>query len=136
MDERSARAGAASRREPARAPRRQGDHRADGPNGRRGPQPQPGRHPHVVRELLPELVEAADPVHLAEVVRFVAGNDHFFLNLVMPAGKLQTGAASGIAGSSVVTTMTRNGTDFGIQVSGLADAWFTGPAQVPKGLYL
>ena len=90
----------------------------------------------MLRELLPELVEAADPVHLAEVVRFVAGNDHFFLNLVMPAGKLQTGAASGIAGSSVVTTMTRNGTDFGIQVSGLGDAWFTGPAQVPRGLFL
>jgi hypothetical protein len=90
----------------------------------------------LLRELLPELVEAADPAHLAEVVRFVAGNDHFFLNLVMPAGKLQTGAASGIEGSSVVTTMTRNGTDFGIQVSGLGEAWFTGPAQVPQGLYL
>ena len=90
----------------------------------------------LLRELLPELVDAADPVQLAEVVRFVAGNDHFFLNLVMPAGKLQTGAASGIAGSSVVTTMTRNGTDFGIQVSGLRDAWFTGPAHVPEGLYL
>jgi hypothetical protein len=90
----------------------------------------------LLRELLPELVEAADPVHLTEVVRFVAGNDHFFLNLVMPAGKLQTGAASGISGSSVVTTMTRNGTDFGIQVSGLGDTWFTGPAQVPRGLFL
>jgi hypothetical protein len=90
----------------------------------------------LLRELMADLVETADPTHLADVVRFIAGNDHFFLNLVMPAGKLQTGAANGIAGSSVVTTMARNGTDFGIQVSGLGDAWFTGPAEVPDGLYL
>jgi len=32
--------------------------------------------------------------------------------------------------------MARNGTDFGIQVSGTGDQWFTGPAQVPDGLYL
>ncbi|MGH8777295.1 MAG: DUF1116 domain-containing protein [Jiangellaceae bacterium] len=90
----------------------------------------------LLRELLPDLVEAAEPAHVPDVVRFVAGNDHFFLNLVMPAGKLQTTAAAGIAGSSVVTTMARNGTDFGIQVSGLGNAWFTGPAQVPEGLFL
>jgi hypothetical protein len=89
-----------------------------------------------LRELMPDLVEAADPAHLADVVRFVARNDHFFLNLVMPAGKLQTAAAAGIPGSSVVTTMARNGTDFGIQVSGLDDRWFTGPALVPDGLFL
>ena len=52
-----------------------------------------------------------------------------------PVGKLQTSAAAGI-GCSVVTTMARNGTDFGIQVSGTGDAWFTGPANVPEGLYL
>jgi hypothetical protein len=89
-----------------------------------------------LRELIADLVEAVDPVHVADVVRFVAGNDHFFLNLVMPAGKLQTAAAAGIPGSSVVTTMARNGTDFGIQVSGLDDRWFTGPALVPEGLFL
>src|SRR5439155_13590669 len=41
-----------------------------------------------------------------------------------------------IAGSTVVTAMARNGTDFGIQVSGTGDAWFTGPAAVPSGLFL
>ncbi len=90
----------------------------------------------LLRDLLADLVEAAEPAHLADVVRFVSGNDHFFLNLVMPAGKLQTAAAAGIAGSSVVTTMARNGTDFGIQVSGVGRRWFTGPAQVPDGLFL
>jgi len=90
----------------------------------------------LMRELVPDLIEAADPRHVADVVRFVAGNDHFFLNLVMPAGKLQTGSPAGLAGSSVVTTMARNGTEFGIQVSGTGDTWFTGPAQVPEGLFL
>ena len=90
----------------------------------------------LLRELLPDLVETASAEALGAIVRFVAGNDHFFLNLVMPAGKLQTSAAAGIDGSSVVTTMARNGTDFGIQVSGLGEQWFTGPAQVPEGLFL
>jgi hypothetical protein len=73
---------------------------------------------------------------VAEAVRFVSGNDHFFLNLVMPAGKLQTSAAAGIDGSTVVTTMARNGTDFGIQVSGTGSQWFTAPANTPDGLFL
>ena len=90
----------------------------------------------LLRELLPDLVDTATAGELGSVVRFVGGNDHFFLNLVMPAGKLQTSAAAGIDGCSIVTTMARNGTDFGIQVSGLGDRWFTGPAQVPEGLFL
>jgi Protein of unknown function (DUF1116) len=91
----------------------------------------------LLRELLPHLAEAGlAAADTAAVARFVGGNDHFFLNLVMPAGKLQNRAAAGIAGASLVTAMARNGTDFGIQVSGTGDAWFTGPAVVPQGLFL
>ena len=54
----------------------------------------------------------------------------------MPAGKLMGDAAAGIPGSTIVTAMCRNGTDFGIRVSGTGDAWFTGPAQYPQGLFL
>jgi hypothetical protein len=91
----------------------------------------------LLRELLPDLIESGRPAaEVAEVTRFVSGNDHFFLNLAMPAAKLQTAAAANIPGSTVVTTMARNGTDFGIQVSGAGDAWFTGPAAVPDGLFL
>jgi hypothetical protein len=91
----------------------------------------------LLRDLLPHLVESGLPsTDVARVARFIGGNDHFFLNLVMPAAKLQTGAAAGIAGSSVVTAMARNGTDFGIQLAGTGDAWFTGPAGVPEGLFL
>jgi hypothetical protein len=90
-----------------------------------------------LRDLLPHLLDCGLPsADVAEVARFIGGNDHFFLNLVMPAGKLQTQAGAGIAGSTVVTAMARNGTDFGIQVSGTGDTWFTGPAAVPDGLFL
>ena len=57
------------------------------------------------------------------------------LELMPAACKAAMDPAHGIAGSSVVTTMARNGTEFGIRVSGLGDRWFTGPAQVPRGLY-
>ncbi len=91
----------------------------------------------LLRDLLPGIVESgAAPSDVADVARFVGRNDHFFLNLVMPACKLASMAASGVPGSSLVTVMARNGTDFGIQVSGTGDTWFTGPAQVPEGLYL
>ena len=91
----------------------------------------------LLREVLPSLIEGGeDGRELADVVRFVSGNDHFFLNLVMPACKLAGWAASGVAGSTVVTVMARNGTDFGIQTSGTGDRWFTGPANTPEGLFL
>jgi hypothetical protein len=91
----------------------------------------------LLRDLLPSIVESELPsTEVARVARFIGGNDHFFLNLVMPAAKLQTTAAAGIAGSTVVTVMARNGTDFGIRVAGTGSTWFTGPADVPVGLYL
>ncbi len=90
-----------------------------------------------LREILPSLIASGLPAgDIAEVARFVAGNDHFFLNLVMPAGKLMGDAAAGIPGSTIVTAMCRNGTDFGIRVSGTGDRWFTGPALYPDGLFL
>lgn len=91
----------------------------------------------LLRELLPTLIDSGRPsAEVAEAVRFVSANDHFFLNLVMPACKLQTRAAAGIDGSTAVTVMARNGTDFGIQVSGTGDTWFTAPANTPEGLFL
>ncbi|GAB2697226.1 YlbE family protein [Thalassiella azotivora] len=91
----------------------------------------------LVRELVPELLElGADAGDVADVVRFCNGNDHFYLNLVMPACKLMLDAGRDVPGSTLVTVMARNGTDFGIQVSGTGDRWFTGPAQVPDGLFL
>ena len=91
----------------------------------------------LLRELLPGMITAdASSADVAEAVRFSGANEHFFLNLGMPACKLATRAAEGIPGSTVVTVMARNGTDFGIRVSGTGDQWFTGPANTPEGLFL
>jgi hypothetical protein len=53
----------------------------------------------------------------------------------MAACKAAMDAAHGVPGSSLVTVMARNGTEFGIRVSGLGKQWFTGPSQTPRGLY-
>ena len=90
----------------------------------------------LLRDLGPALVDAGPSGDVAEAIRFVGGNDHFFLNLAMPACKLALDAARDVPGSTMVVAMARNGTDFGIQVSGTGDRWFTGPAQLADGLYL
>ena len=91
----------------------------------------------LIRELAPSLVRLQEPAEaVARVFEFLHGNDHFVLNLTMPAGKCALDAASGISGSSLVTVMARNGTEFGIRVSGTGDRWFTAPAPIVDGLYL
>ncbi len=89
-----------------------------------------------LRELAPDLAETVeDNTELAGILRFIAANDMFFLNIVMAMAKSMIMAAEGIDGSSVVTTMARNGTDFGIRLSSTGDAWFTAPAESAKGLH-
>jgi hypothetical protein len=91
----------------------------------------------LLRDLAPAMVTSGkDASDIAAAIRFVGGNDHFFLNLAMPACKLALDAARGIEGSTMVVAMSRNGTEFGIQTAGTGDEWFTGPAQVADGLYL
>jgi hypothetical protein len=91
----------------------------------------------LIKALAPR-VAALESVTAAErqrVLEFAAGNEHFFLNVGMAACKAAMDAAHGVPHSSLVTTMARNGTQFGVRVSGLGDEWFTGPSQVPRGLY-
>lgn len=72
---------------------------------------------------------------LARVIEFIDRNDHFFLNLSMPAGKALLEPAEGVAGSTIVTVMARNGTDFGIRLACSPDRWFIAPAGKVQGLY-
>jgi len=87
-------------------------------------------------KLAPFVVKATKDAGIAsEVLRFLGDNALSVLNPVMAACKAMTDAAHGVEGSTIVTCMARNGTDFGIRVSGLGDRWFTAPVAVPKGLY-
>jgi hypothetical protein len=91
----------------------------------------------ALRELSPSIVAVDAPSSdIAAVLKFAGGNEHFYLNLGMPTAKLAMDAARDVPGSSLVTVMSRNGTEFGIQTAGTGDRWFTGPAQTPVGLFL
>ncbi|TME37037.1 MAG: DUF1116 domain-containing protein [Chloroflexi bacterium] len=91
----------------------------------------------LIKAVAPRIAEldTLDAKQRRGVLEFAAGNEHFFLNVGMAACKAAMDAAHGVAGSTLVTTMARNGTEFGIRVSGLGERWFTGPSQVPRGLY-
>jgi hypothetical protein len=90
----------------------------------------------LMRALAAPLARTArNAEELADCCSFLAGNDQFFLNVGMAMGKALTDPANGIAGSSVVTAMSRNGTDFGIRVSATGRQWFTAPAEMPSGIY-
>jgi len=89
----------------------------------------------LIRTLLPFLIKAGLPEkEFYEIVTFINSNDHFFLNLSMPAAKSMLESADGIENCSTLVIMARNGTDFGIKVSGLKGQWFTGPAGIIQGL--
>jgi hypothetical protein len=94
----------------------------------------------VLRALAPHMARvASDAGALARALAFIAGNEQFFLNIGMAMGKAVmdplSGPDNGIEACSLVAAMCRNGTDFGIRLSGTGDAWFTAPVELPKGLF-
>ena len=90
----------------------------------------------LLRLLAPALARTTrDSETLARCLDFIGKNDQFFLNVAMAMGKALTDPVRGIEGCSLVTAMSRNGTDFGIRVSGTGERWFTAPVEMPVGLY-
>ena len=88
------------------------------------------------RQIAPAIVRtAANTGDMVTVLNFINGNDHFFLNLSMPACKASLDAARNVEASSIAVVMSRNGTEFGVRLSGTGDQWFTGAAPVPDALY-
>jgi len=88
----------------------------------------------LISPLIAKVVK--DDAVESEILQFIGDNALSVLNPVMAACKAMTDAAHGIECSTIVTTMARNGTDFGIRVSGLGEKqWFTAPAEIPVGLF-
>ena len=87
----------------------------------------------ILAAVVPEV--APDGKTAAAILKALGDNALSVLNPVMAACKASCDAAHGVEGSTIVSAMCRNGTDFGIRVSGLGDQWFAAPAQVPDGLY-
>lgn len=89
-----------------------------------------------LRELAPYLAQTStDTMKLIQVLNFIGKNDQFFLNIAMAMGKAIMDPVNGINASTIVTAMSRNGTDFGIWVSGTGERWYTAPVEMPRGLY-
>jgi hypothetical protein len=88
----------------------------------------------LIREWLPHLTELGGPDSTA-FARYLAGNHLFFLTLAMGAARSLTEWAAAVPGASIVTAMARNGTTFGIRLSG-SDRWFVTEApEVGHALY-
>jgi len=90
----------------------------------------------LFRTLAPAIVRTCpDSEDAAKVLEFINSNDHFFLNLSMPAAKVSLDSARNIKGSSIAVAMARNGVEFGVQLAGTGNQWFCGAAPVPDALY-
>ena len=90
----------------------------------------------LLRQLAPALARTAKSADdLAACLDFIGRNDQFFLNVGMAMGKALTDPARNVDGSSVVTAMSRNGTEFGIRVAGTGDRWYTAPVGPADGLF-
>ena len=87
-------------------------------------------------KLAPFIAKVSkDPSLASEVISFLGENALSVLNPVMAACKAMSDVCHGIEGSTIISVMARNGTDFGIRISGLGERWFTAPVPTPKGLY-
>jgi hypothetical protein len=73
---------------------------------------------------------------LLSTLGYITNHELLFLGLSMASGKASADPAAGVEYSTVVVAMARNGTDFGIRVSGLPGEWFTAPSPRVNGLYL
>ncbi len=90
----------------------------------------------LLKELVPTITRLdMDEAERTAVVRFLAETDQFFLNVMMAAGKAIMDGARKVREGTVVTAMCRNGVEFGIRIAGMGDEWFTGPVNIPQGLY-
>ena len=88
------------------------------------------------KNLAPYIVKATGDSEIAsKIIKNLGDNALSVLNPVMAACKAMADAAHNVEGSTIVSVMARNGTDFGIRVSGLGDRWFTAPVAIPQGLY-
>jgi succinyl-CoA synthetase alpha subunit len=68
-------------------------------------------------------------------LEFLSANDHFFLNISMAASKSAMDSIEDIPNSTVVTTMARNGVDFGVRIAGAPGKWFVAQSPTVDGLY-
>ncbi|MDY2661760.1 MAG: acyl-CoA synthetase FdrA [Bariatricus massiliensis] len=89
-----------------------------------------------LKEVAPVITKLEmDEKDRYDVIKFLSDTDQFFLNIMMASGKAVMDGARTLTEGTIVTAMCRNGVKFGIRIAGMGDEWFTGPVNVPQGLY-
>lgn len=90
----------------------------------------------LLRQLTPMLLATSIPrATVAQIIDFLAQNNHSFLSLTLTACKAAADAAHGVKNSTVVTAMSRNGVNFALRVGGM-DQWFITPtAPMDEAIY-
>jgi hypothetical protein len=88
-----------------------------------------------LREISPHIVAVSSKKELISVLSYLRENNFATLNLGMAAAKCMTLSAHNVKMSTIVTVMSRNGTESGIWVSSLGNRWFTAKAPIPRGLF-
>ncbi len=90
----------------------------------------------LFKSLAPMITRVVDDSSQRdEILTFLSGQEHFFLNVGMASSKASLLSASGIDCSTMVTAIARNGREVGITISGTGQTWFTYPANTPEGLF-
>jgi hypothetical protein len=89
---------------------------------------------NVMAVAMVEADVAKEP--LLGTLKYITNHELLGLGLSMAAGKVSADPAQGIEFGTVVVAMARNGSEFGIRVSGLGEDWFTAPSPRVNGLYL
>lgn len=96
---------------------------------------QPAASMYLALQIIPHFMDVEHPKK-NDMVRFLAGNDRFFLHVMMAGVEALTVKAKEIPLSTVMAGMGGNGVEFGIQLSGTGNRWYTAPAPVIHGMLL
>lgn len=89
----------------------------------------------LVREILPFIAALGDDAGSLEFADYLSKNHLFYLTIAMAAAKSLTLSAEQVTGSTVVTTMARNGTTFGVKIGASAKWHITQAPPVADALY-
>ena len=96
---------------------------------------QPAASMCLALQLIPWLLESESP-EKNRIIRHFSANDRFFLHVMMAGVESLTQSCKGIGLSTVMVGMGGNGVEFGIQLAGTGNRWYTTVAPKIHGTFL
>ena len=96
---------------------------------------QPAASMCLALQLIPWLLDIEHP-EKNRIIKHFAANDRFFLHVMMAGVESITQSCKGIPLSTVMVGMGGNGVEFGIQMAGTGNRWYTTTAPKIQGTFL